>query len=85
MRGARSAPRHDNVRKGNFIMLRTRIVDYCDTFPSISHPYYAEIKGDEGHIYYYDAFKTYEEMEDKILNLFCHDRIVFHKMRTKKR
>ena len=65
-------------------VLKTIRVDFCDTFPSISHPFYAEIQDDNGQVYYWNAFRDFEEMEDSILSLFYDKRVIFHKMRTKK-
>lgn len=52
-------------------------VKYTTRFPSVSHPVYCEIHNDQGHIIYWNAFHTVEEMESFMRRLYYNETVVF--------
>lgn len=56
-------------------------VHYTKNFPAINYPIYCETRNNDGHIVYWNTFKTVDDMEKFIEKLFFGYRIVYTNMR----
>ena len=60
-----------------------REAHFTDKFPSSSHPVYVEMRLDNGHIYYWNAFTSERAMRQHLDKLFRGEQIRYIKMRVK--
>lgn len=57
-----------------------KTVHFTTRFPSTSHPVYIEIHNEYGHVIYWNAFQSVNEMNDFMEKLFPGEKIFYRKM-----